>query len=174
MAKNYWNKKELAILNDCFMDMEWEKFLKLLPDKTVKQILRKADKLGLKRESEELGCYYDEDKGGWVEKSRMFSKEHVCIVSSVFPCEKGVTFEDVTNRFAKHAAEVFGKRAQRKYNKFLEETYFPHSEKLYKLFFDMEFYSFCREQVPNYEERIDEIVKEYKNKDLKDVERKNG
>ncbi|MCM3730093.1 hypothetical protein M3196_00215 [Fictibacillus nanhaiensis] len=165
MAKNYWNKKELLILNNCFEEMEWEKFIVLLANKTEKQILKKANNLGLKREPEEVDCYYDEKERGWVKKSRHFGSEQIHPVSAIFPCEKGFTFEEVHNRFVEHATNVFVKSARIKYRKFLEETYYPHNEKLFRLFFDIEFYSFCREQVPNYEERIDEIVSEYKNKD---------
>ncbi|MCM3654318.1 hypothetical protein [Metabacillus litoralis] len=60
-----WTKVEDEIFKENFVTTKWEELLKIPPNKTEKQILSRAKKFGLKRESEYLGYHYDSEKHAW-------------------------------------------------------------------------------------------------------------
>ncbi|MGG3925696.1 hypothetical protein ABET51_06815 [Metabacillus fastidiosus] len=104
---SHWTKGELEILENHFVNLEWEKFLEMLPKKTEKQILSRAKKLGLKKEDDLIGRYYDDEEGGWVEKTRSFLGDRVMTMSVLYPCKKGTTFEFVHQAFSDHVSQVY-------------------------------------------------------------------
>jgi len=57
MGKSRWNKQELEVMNDYYVNGVWEEIVEMLPRKTEKQILNKAKQLGMNKESELLAHY---------------------------------------------------------------------------------------------------------------------
>jgi hypothetical protein len=103
-----WMIKEDKILNENFASANWNDLLKMLPNKAEHEILVRASKLGLKRKSDKITEYYDEEKEAWVETSVHYGKIK-STVSSVFPAKEGISFETARNRVGEKIAKMFSK-----------------------------------------------------------------
>ncbi|KRF56321.1 hypothetical protein ASG98_04590 [Bacillus sp. Soil531] len=57
MGNSRWNKQELEVMNNYYVNGVWEEIVEMLPRKTEKQILNKAKQLEMNKESELLAHY---------------------------------------------------------------------------------------------------------------------
>lgn len=133
-----WSKKEDEILINNFSTIKWEELLEMLPEKTEKQILNRADKLCLTREDELIEIYYDEDREAWVETWDIYAAKLKGTVSSVIPAKKGTTFEEARKALGKRICKAFFKLFKPRYDLFLKEVGLEHDKEIASKFFDME------------------------------------
>lgn len=157
---NYWNRKEEEILTENFEKTEWKKLLSLLPNKSDKQILRKANKFNLKREPELIDRYYDEEQNAWIDKKRLYLKESIMIVNGVFPISSEYSFDETLKLFSRNFSKNFYEiMVKNQYKDFLKRTGLEHNDELYKLFWDIRQSGFFKEELPDKEMRIEEVFK---------------
>lgn len=161
---NYWNKKEEETLKEHFETMKWEELLDNLPNKTESQILRKASKMGMKRENELLEQYYDEERKGWVEKYRYFLDSNtICFVNGFLPSPQGSKIEDIKERFSEKFTTVFYEiYIKNQYYDFLSKLGLDHNDDLFNFFWDMRKRRFFNEDFPEYEERVKQVEESIK------------
>ncbi|MEH7380860.1 hypothetical protein V7138_10305 [Bacillus sp. JJ1533] len=163
---NYWNKKEEKLLKENFETMEWEKLLSLLPNKSDKQILRKASKFDLKRKTELIERYYDEDRKAWKDKRRVYLETSIGYVTNTFPAPKGSSYEETEKKYIGRFFNGINERfVQKQYQEFLTETGFDHNEQLFRLFFENTLSKMFNQELPNQEKRIEDVMESIK-KDL--------
>jgi hypothetical protein len=135
---NKWSKEEEEILRENFSSMKWQYLLETLSDKTEKQIITKARKLGVKRKSEIVDVYYDEEQKAWVEKSINFLGT-IHKVNSIFPAPKGTTFEEVKDKLSEKVSKIFAETiVVPKYIELINKVGIAHNDDLYSIFFKME------------------------------------
>lgn len=103
MGKSRWNKQELEVMNDYYVNGVWEEIVELLPRKTEKQILNKADQLGLKKEDDLLAHYCDLKAGREVVEKRSFHKD-MGVTKTI------IRFGKVANFASKEEAEQVKRR----------------------------------------------------------------
>jgi hypothetical protein len=161
MPSYYWNKQEREIFDQHFLTMDWEEFKKFLPNKTTAQILNRGSKLGLEREEEDLGIYYDDDKKAWIEKKRSFTGNYVCTISNIYPAPKNVTIEQCKKAVMKNFTDSFFEHAiKRQYLEMLDKVGIKHDDDLFNLFWEVRYNAFWGQETPDLSERLEKILKE--------------
>jgi hypothetical protein len=137
MGSSSWNKKEEKIVKNNFSTAKWEDLLGMIPEKTKKQIINKANKLGIKREREVVDLFYDDEKGAWVETTVSYNGSKFK-VNSIIPAPKGKTFEETKERVSLKVSKVFAEMIAPRYMELINTLSIHHSKELYSIFFDMQ------------------------------------
>lgn len=138
MSSSSWSKKEVETISNSFATAKWEELLSIIPFKTEAQIIRKADKLGLKRESEVVDVYYDEEKEAWVETKVNYNGTKFT-VRSIIPAPNETTFEAVKEMLGEKVTKVFAELiVTPRYFELINKLGIKHDENVYHAYFDME------------------------------------
>ncbi|WP_342046008.1 hypothetical protein [Bacillus sp. OTU530] len=178
MARKPWKKPEEEILKEYFANEEWEQLLKRLPNKTEKQILMKADRMGLEREDELIEIYYDEEKTAWVESKKSYSSDRIWRTDLIYPCSKGMSFTEVQELFALHVQNVFYDRlVKAEYMKLLQLFNVDRDKELLQFVWDVVLRNFVGKELENHEERLEKVIESIRarKKELKEeAERMNN
>ncbi|MEH7526466.1 hypothetical protein V7149_24850 [Bacillus sp. JJ1503] len=159
-------------MKENFSSAKWDELLKMLPDKAEDGITGHAAKLGLKRESEKLEPYYDEEKEAWVQSTINYRKIK-STVTTVMPAKKGTTFEQANDRLVDNMARAIFDTTQSRYNEFILPIGLKYStEKLISIFYKWDLDLFLAGGKSKEEQ--DEINKMYKDEIINEIERVNG
>jgi hypothetical protein len=159
MSGSKWSKKEEEIISNNFATTIWEDLLSILPNKTEAQIIRRADKLGIKRESEVVDVYYDEEKEAWVEKKVTYNGTKFT-VRSIIPSPKGTTFEEVQKKLGEKVTKVFAELiVTPRYLELINKLGIKHDEDVYHAYFDMEKELFSTRNEKERKEILDRFEK---------------
>ncbi|MGD6896120.1 hypothetical protein [Bacillus infantis] len=153
---NKWSEDELEILINNFSSIKWDVLLQLLPTKGEGSITSKAADLGLKRESEKIAEYYDEERDAWVVTTVNYNKIKVT-VSSIYPAKGGSSFEEAKDRVVNNIAKSIYNISKPKYQEFLWEIGKGfHTKKLGDIFHKLQLNMFFRddEQVQSCKEQL--------------------
>ncbi|MEH7345554.1 hypothetical protein V7122_16995 [Bacillus sp. JJ1532] len=166
---NCWSKKEEEILKENFSSAKWDELLKMLPNKGEGGITGHAAKLGLKRESEKLKPYYDEEKEAWIQTTVNYD-EIKSTVTSIFPAKKGTTYEQANDRVVANMARGFYNIIKPKYSEFIQSIGLIYdTEKMRSIFNNRELDLFYAVKKSKDEKK--EIHNKYKEEMIKEVER---
>jgi len=95
MGNSRWNKQEVEVMNNYYVNGVWEEITEMLPRKTEKQILNKAHRLGLKKPDELLAHYCRCEDGMEVRTNRSFHWGMGVMKTNIInPTEKSVELSD--------------------------------------------------------------------------------
>ncbi|MGG3157122.1 hypothetical protein ABEP50_15800 [Priestia megaterium] len=95
MGKSRWNKQELELMNNYYVNGVWEEIVEMLPRKTEKQILNKAKQLGMNKESDLLAHFCKCEDGMEVRIQRSYHWGMGIMKSTITnPTEKTVELSD--------------------------------------------------------------------------------
>ena len=157
---SHWTKNEEEMLRDNYEKLEWEEILKLVPKKDGRQIVKKAEKLGLPSKEKEF-TYYDPEEQAWVHTTKIYG---VGTVSNVYHAPPDSIFEEVEEKYISNFIKVINEKlVSPKYGRFLSDTGLPHSDETYFLFYELMFKTQMMNQTiddfPDIEERIRNLIK---------------
>lgn len=130
----------------------------MLPDKGEGSITGRAVKLGLKRESEKIAEYFDEEKEAWV-VTHVYYNQIKCTASSIYPAKGGLSLTEAKDRVSNNMAKAIVDISKPKYQKFIETIGIGlHTKELESIFYRMQLEMFFakgnNEKVEKYKEQL--------------------
>lgn len=158
---NKWNKKEDEILRGNFSSANWEDLLEMLPGKGEGKITGRAVKLGLKRESELIAEYYDDEKDAWVVTYVNYNKVK-STVSTSYPAKGGLSLIEAKERVSRNIGKAIIDISKPKYQELIEKIGIGlHTKELESIFYRMQLETFfINEDDPKVEEYKELLIRE--------------